>query len=370
MESPLRIALLDSWKRSAFDGSGTAVGISNLAESLRGLGHDVERIRPSEGAARIGSRLAFNLRLPRRLRSRPPHDLVVGFDLDGFRWASAAYRPSPYVVCLKGVSADEARFSQSMRERLELTLLAWLERGNARGADRVIVPSRYSHHIARSCYGVPGSALRIVPEAVDLRPWKKLRAGAAPARAAPRSELTILSVARQYPRKDTATLIRALPIVRRPHPNVRLVLIGDGPELPRLKALTKRYGLDGVVRFRGAVERDDDVRAAFFDADVFCLPSIQEGFGIVFVEAMAAGLPIVAARSAAVPELVSDEETGILVTPGSARALAHALIALLDDPRKRARLGAEGIQRSSTYDLDAVGRSFLAATLPSKRRQA
>lgn len=369
MDSPLRIAFLDSWKGSAFDGSGTAVGIANLATSLRRLGHEIELIRPPANTDGARSRFAFNLQLPGLLRSRPPYDLVVGFDLDGFRWASTAGRPCPYVVCLKGIAADEARFARSVRERVGLSVLAWLERGNARGADRVIVPSGYSARIARSCYGIMGPDLRIVPEAVDLRPWTTLRSTASSALARARATRpTILSVARQYPRKDTATLIRALPRVLEVHPQARLVVIGGGPELPRLRALVTLLGLDDVVSLRGAIERDEDVRAAFYDSHVFCLPSRQEGFGIVFVEAMAAGLPIVAARSAAVPEVVSHEETGILVAPGNVRALGDALSQLLGDPQKCSRLGDAGIRRANAFDLATVGPLFLRAALSEGKR--
>jgi glycosyltransferase involved in cell wall biosynthesis len=123
-----------------------------------------------------------------------------------------------------------------------------------------------------------------------------------------------------------------------------------------------------VVSLRGAVERDEDVRAAFLDAQVFCLPSRQEGFGIVFVEAMAAGLPIVAARSAAVPEVVSHGETGILVAPGNVRALGDALTNLLGDPEERVRLGDAGIQKANALDLATVGPLFIQAALSEKER--
>jgi glycosyltransferase involved in cell wall biosynthesis len=369
MDSPLRIAFINSWKGSAFAGSGTAVGIANLAVALRRLGHELDLIRPPANTGEARPRLDFNLRLPGLLRSRPRYDLIVGFDMDGFRWASTTNRPCPYVVCLKGIAADEARFARSPCERVGLSALAWLERGNARGADRVIVPSGYSARIARSCYGVMGPALRIVPEAVDLRLWTKPRSTAGSARTrAPTIQPTILSVARQYPRKDTATLIRALPRVLEVHPRARLVVIGGGPELPRLRALVTLLGLDDVVSLRGAVERDEDVRAAFLDAQVFCLPSRQEGFGIVFVEAMAAGLPIVAARSAAVPEVVSHGETGILVAPGNVRALGDALTNLLGDPEERVRLGDAGIQKANALDLATVGPLFIQAALSEKER--
>jgi glycosyltransferase involved in cell wall biosynthesis len=98
--------------------------------------------------------------------------------------------------------------------------------------------------------------------------------------------------------------------------------------------------------------------AEYQHAHVFCLPSIQEGFGIVFLEAMAAGKPIIAARSAAVPEVV---QHGCLVEPGNAEALADAIEMLYFDAGLRNRLGAEGLQRVEQYEMRRVALSFLNA---------
>ena len=92
------------------------------------------------------------------------------------------------------------------------------------------------------------------------------------------------------------------------------------------------------------------------NCDVFCLPSVQEGFGIVFLEAMAAGKPIVAARVAAVPEVVTD---GLLVEPESAKALADAIARLDADPTLRRDLGARGSRAVEQYDARRVAARFL-----------
>jgi glycosyltransferase involved in cell wall biosynthesis len=370
MEGLLRIAFLDSWRPASFDGSGTSVGIRNLATGLTRLGHQVHMVRPRGRDLGLLRRVAFNLALPSRLRAKTPFDLVVGFDIDGFRWAPSRTPDLPYVVSLKGIAADEARFSRSIGERLALSTLGRIEGRNARGADRVLVPSRYSAEVATRMYGVPVDRIGVVPEAVDLAPWRSIRGAPGTARGAasapewdsleptPRP-LTILSVARQYPRKDTATLLRAMPSVLARHSGTRLRVIGGGPEIPRLRGLVRDLRLGASVALEGAVESDAQVREAFFDADVFCLPSLQEGFGIVFVEAMAAGLPIVAARAGAVPEVVEDEVTGLLVPPGDPPALGAALIRLLDDADLRRRQGDEGTRRAESFDLEKVARCFL-----------
>jgi glycosyltransferase involved in cell wall biosynthesis len=123
--------------------------------------------------------------------------------------------------------------------------------------------------------------------------------------------------------------------------------------------MAQEMRIDHAVDLRGAVPSDGDVRSAFLDADVFCLPSLQEGFGIAFVEAMAAGLPIVAVRAGAVPEVVEDGVTGLLVPPSDPSAVAGAIIRLLDDREARFRMGEEGTRRAERFDLQRVADQFL-----------
>ena len=96
-------------------------------------------------------------------------------------------------------------------------------------------------------------------------------------------------------------------------------------------------------------------------AHCFCLPTVQEGFGLVFAEAMAAGLPVVACRAAAVPELVEDGRTGFLVNPGSPDELARAMETLLMNEGLSKEFGAAGAQRVEAYDLGPSARRFLEA---------
>src|SRR5262249_30541396 len=96
-------------------------------------------------------------------------------------------------------------------------------------------------------------------------------------------------------------------------------------------------------------------------ADIFCLPSVQEGFGIVFLEAMAAGLPIVACEAAAMPEVVVDGECGVLVPPLDVPVLAFALDRLAGSPEERRRLGAGGRDRVEQFDAPVVAEKFLEA---------
>jgi len=351
----VRIAFLDSWWREPAHGSGTAAGIGGLAGGLERIGHRVVPLRPrTDPHGRPLARLVYNLEVPRRLR-RGDFDLVVGFDWDG-----CCHHPDggpPYVVSLKGVLADEARFERGAA-RASLRLQAALERRNLRRAARVVTPSRYSRDRAIAAYGLTPERVVTVPEGIDLTAWRDV------AHARDGGPPTILSVARQYPRKNTKTLLAALPLVRRRVPGARLRVVGGGPELPALQRQAAELRLDGAVTFLGPVARDADVRREYAHADVFCLPSLQEGFGIAFLEAMAAGLPVVAGSAGAVPEVVPDGTAGLLVDPTDPAALAEALVNLLDDRAVARRMGETGAAHVEGYDWSQVARRFIAAVAP------
>jgi glycosyltransferase involved in cell wall biosynthesis len=335
------------------DGSGTFVGISVLREALTALGHRVETVAPApgRGAVSLPARFLFNLHARKAARRlRPGTELFVEFDLDGFL---AAPRGVRRVAAIKGVLADEARFERGFA-RARLTIESFLEGFHVRGVDRVLATSAHSAACISESYRVPAQRISVVPEPIDLNRWKRAL-NAEPDRT--REGRTVLCVAHLYPRKDVATLLASMS--RLPKETV-LRVVGTGPELERLRRQADDLGLGGRAEFLGHVSFDR-LAAEYGLADVFCLPSRQEGFGIVFLEAMAAGLPIVAVRAAAVPEVVLDGVCGILVPPGSPEALAGALDRLLSNAAERHRMGEAGRQRVSIYDAPLVAARFLEA---------
>ena len=351
----MRLLFLDSWLVSRAAGSGSAVAIAGLASGLRSLGHSVDILRPRRTYRSIvATRLAYNLTLGGRLAClRGQYDVVVGFDFDGFR--SGRNLGVPYVVALKGVAADERRFETGWN-RVLFGIWAALEGRNARSADTVFVTSEYSKRQAIASYQLDPERLRIVPEGID---GSVAGAGIEGRRAAEEGTPTVLSVARQYRRKDTATLLRALPHVLESFPMVRLRIVGGGPELPALQELSERMGIVGSVQFLDSIETSEALRQEYERASVFCLPSLQEGFGIVFVEAMSHGLPIVAASAGAVPEVAPHDVTSLLVPPADERLLAEAIRRVISDPKLASRLGDSGAKRAARYTWPAAALEFL-----------
>jgi glycosyltransferase involved in cell wall biosynthesis len=150
--------------------------------------------------------------------------------------------------------------------------------------------------------------------------------------------------------KGVEVLLRAMPWVLRDVPGARLEIAGDGDDRKRLEQIAIDRAIAGRINFLGDL-RDDTLSDAYARASIFALPSSKEGFGIVFLEAMAHGLPVVAARAGATPEVVHDGVTGILVPPDDPASLASALSGLLLIPEEHAAMGAAGLRRVEEHFL-------------------
>ena len=275
---------------------------------------------------------------------------TIGIDADGYAIAGRRKSP-PHVACIKGVLGDAVRFETGIT-RASLTFQSRLEAKNARRADLVITISRYCAERIEELYGVRGAV--VVPEVIDLNAWRDLFFSN-PAAPDP-NKFTVLSVCRFYPRKGLDILLRAAAHLRHVIPQLEIRIVGNGPQYNRLQKIWADLRLEKIVHWLGDVSR---ARLAdeYKRADAFCLPSLQEGFGIVFLEAMAAGKPIVAVRAAATPEVV---QSGILVDPENPEALADGIVRLYRDPCLSSSLALKGCRDVEQFDVHRVARSFLS----------
>ena len=196
----------------------------------------------------------------------------------------------------------------------------------------------------------PPERISVVHNGVDLAHFGPQQAGS-PSREATRSNLGIpvdalltTMVSRLYRPRDFETLLIAFRQVREAMPSARLLIVGDGPYRKRVEELVNGLWLGQHVVLAGQ-RRDVPVVLATSDLAVHAT-SGWEGMGLSILEAMAAGLPVVASRVGGIPEAVIDGETGLLVPPGSPGALASALLRLLQDPRESQRLGTSGRARA------------------------
>jgi glycosyltransferase involved in cell wall biosynthesis len=187
----------------------------------------------------------------------------------------------------------------------------------------------------------------VIPNAVDV--------SGAPQARHDRAKPLIVAVGRLKAPKDFVTLVRALDAL--PARPFEALIVGEGPDRRQLEHEIRRLGLAARVRLAG--ERGD-VPELLAGADVFVLSSASEGLPMSALEAMAAGLPVVASRVGGVPELVIDGQTGLLVRPRDPDELAAALERLVGDSALRRRLGAAGRKRAKEhFDLDSFRRAHV-----------
>ena len=346
-----RVHFISAIPQNVERGSGCYVGTWTLARALRELGVEIAIVAPRVSLpAYLATRILFNETLRWR---RFDGDATIGIDADGYSIVGNGRRWNrlPHVACIKGVLADAVRFEQGAT-RASMAIQARLEAIHAGRADLVITVSRYCAQRLEELYGVRNAV--VVPELIDLDAWRD-RFRMNPATPNPK-KFTVLSVCRFYPRKRLDVLLRAVALLRGRLPELEVRIVGNGPERPRLYDMTRELGIERFISWVGDVSMDQ-LAAEYNRADVFCLPSVQEGFGIVFLEAMAAGKAIIAANTAAMPEVIRH---GVLFEPDRPEALANALILLDCDPDLRRLLGAAGSRDVQEFDMHRVARQFLS----------
>lgn len=345
-----RLTFITAVPQNIERGSGCYVGTWTLLKALRQCGTEIEVVAPRIAMpAYAATRMLFNEGL--RFR-RFDGDVTIGIDADGYTMARWSRRSNvlPHVACIKGVLGDAVPYERGVT-RLSLRLQAELEARHARNADLVITTSRYCAQRIEELYRVKDAV--VVPELIDLSAWRKLfRANPFPPDS---RKFTVLSVCRFYRRKRLDVLLRAAAIAVREIPELAIRIVGNGPEGGRLRRLARKLGIERLIAWVGDAGIDE-LAAEYNRADVFCLPSAQEGFGIVFLEAMAAGKPIIAAHAAAVPEVVRH---GILVERDNPEALAVAIVRLHRDPELRKSLSAAGLGDVEAFEMGRVARQFL-----------
>jgi glycosyltransferase involved in cell wall biosynthesis len=201
------------------------------------------------------------------------------------------------------------------------------------------------------------SQLMKISPSSEWHKFKLVPLGVDPVKFAPhvhtrKGTVEILCVGRLVPAKGQHILVSAVKQLIDENRDVRLRLLGDGPDRPSLERRIQEEGLTDRVILEGSINQDripDFVR----NADVFALASFAEGVPVALMEAMAAEIPCVSTRIAGIPELIRDEIDGLLVSPSDDEGLADALRRLVDQPELRRRLGRAGRLRvMDRYNLE------------------
>ena len=308
------------------------------------------QVVPIRGHLDLGvvGRLASHLRDP---RPDIVHTHLVHADLYGI-WAVAS-AGAPHVVSSRH-NDDPFRHNPLIR----LANRAAMSR-----AARVIAISHALASFVERVEGVPGNKIVTIHYGLEAPPLPEpsARERARETLGVDQDAPLVGFVGRLVRQKGADVLLDAFAHVREAIPSTRLALIGDGKERDELENRVGRLGLDAAAFFTGWLDGAADLMAAF---DVLAVPSRWEGFGLVTLEAMARSVPVVASRVSALPEIVADGETGLLVLPDDPNALADALAALLADPdRARALaddrgrgLGVHADDRPEEHGLSLIPR--------------
>jgi len=278
---------------------------------------------------------------------------------------------APYSPTLSGRLLVQSRAAHVMTclvaiapgpRRALLGTLARVQARSLRRFDARIAISATAADTGRALYG---GDYQIIPCGVDTA---QFRPDVPPLPALHDGMTTLLYVGRLEQRKGVAHLIRAWARLEVHYPHARLVIGGDGPERGALQRLVQHLNLRHV-QFLGYVPAPD-LPALLASADIFCAPATYaESFGIVLIEAMAAGLPIVAAANAGYAGVLAAHPGNLVVPPGDDRVMAGALAALLDAPRYRQYVGARNAAAVDRYSWNTVGEQIVAvyATLIAAR---
>lgn len=296
-----------------------------LADELRQAGIDVHC---------YGARHAWSpgvlCWLTRHLREFRP-DLLQGFLFHGNLVGRIAGRRAGVPVIVSGHRVAERE------KRWHL----WLDRWTGRWVDHhVCVSQGVAAHVRRHLR-LRAEQVTVIPNGVTLPAATRDAAVVRAEWGIPEGELLVLAVGRLHRQKGFATLIAAFAAVRPQVPvPARLLIVGDGPERGQLERLIRVHGLGESVILTG---RRDDVPDLMLAADLFVLSSLWEGMPNVLMQAMAAGLPVVATQVEGVEELLSDQKYGLIVTPGSVEELGAAMHRLLTN-RELAWRYSEGAQ--------------------------
>jgi phosphatidylinositol alpha-1,6-mannosyltransferase len=273
-----------------------------------------------------GNRLRFLQRAFRAARTRPDVILVGHVHFAPLGWLLSKLLRVPFTTFVYGVDAWEP--------------LSPVRRRALCASDQIISISRFTAHRAALVNGICPQSVRLLPNCVD----PKLIADQAlkPASSPLLSLLTVSRILGSRMGKGHDQVIRALPSLLQRFPNLIYNVVGGGEGRSEMEALALKEGVSHAVRFHGVVS-DEEMAGCYASADVFIMPSQREGFGFVFIEAMAQGIPAIGGNKDATPEVIVDGETGYIVDPTSVDAIVDVTARLLSDPNLRQRMGHKAL---------------------------
>ena len=267
-------------------------------------------------------------------------DLPLVFTFHTQYWEYTHYIPFP---------------QETIQEFLKNAVHRWL-REFMQKCQHIIIPSESLKDILFRDYGLH-ERYSVIPTGTDLEPFLNADGKSLRSKNGWQDETVLISVGRLAPEKNWDTLVRAFAKVHEKHPETRLVLIGDGTARSSLEELAAELGVSERVTFTGAVPFQEIPRY-LKAADVFAFASITETQGLVTIEAMAAGLPVVAVNGPGTRDIVEPGKQGFLVE-NDPDALAKGINKLLSDRQRIKRMSNSALKKAKTFDVNQLGKQLL-----------
>jgi len=355
--------------------SGVGVYTRNLAEKLLADGHEVTLICPQERAARDLAGLSLVTVSGRRTGSSHIRWLVCSrrfgkalkkllaqqnFHLIHFTDArEALFCPTTDVPVVGNMNdyyfAAAPRSPWAFRADYVDWPVRWayyhavrLMEGRALGKlSAIICNSRHTRDVLAQAYGLPLDRLTVIYKSIDVSRYHFRPQPAEP------DGRRVLFVGGNVQRKGLPTLIRAAPAVLQAYPQTEFMVVGDNQNLDAMKNLCRREAVADSFRFLGW-QSHDEIQEHYGRAAVFVMPSLIEAFGIVFLEAMACGVPVIGGNVGGTRELIQDGVNGLLVEPRDHRSLALKIVSLFADEERRQRLIRRGRETAQRYGVESM----------------
>ena len=220
-------------------------------------------------------------------------------------------------------------------------------------ADKIFALTKFERKEVHK-YGVDLNKIEVIPNGIDLTAYRDLPNKSYFRKKYRINEHIILFVGQPRGRKGPEYLIMAMPKILRVYSDAKLIFVGYRRN-PELESLVKRMKIEKNVKFLGFLSEKDKI-AAYRSADVFCLPTNYEGFGIVYIEAMACGTPIVTTKTPGINEIVVPNRNGLLVPPRNPDKIAAAIIKIFDSKNLQRKFSRNNIKDVKKYDWPIVAK--------------
>lgn len=351
--------------------SGVGVYATNVVNGLRNRGHKVIVITPLNRENRSDVRFIFAAKFP--------------FDLTPNKWFSFSRNAAQRYKILKNKPYDIIHFTDAKEvlffPRSKIPMVGnvndcylaiapkspfyyrkfysadWVRRyvyyNSARVLEKralskltaVISNSEFVSTNLSQFYGISKNKIEIIYKSIDLAQFRM------PLKGKKVGKPVILFVGGNFQRKGLPLLIKGAPKVLKRYPSAQFYVIGNDPNMGKIKRLCQKKGVEKAFRFLGHVD-NEKICNYYKTADVFAMPSLVEAFGVVFLEAMASGTPVIGSKVGGTKELIKHGKNGLLVNPNKPNQLAEYILKLLHDRKLRAKIVREGYKTVKNYDVN------------------